>query len=216
MSPARLCDIPPADPHVPPRVSASENLRLLERAPLHGGFFFMRTSGSASWGASDSITGVCCSGLFSAVPRCSRWPSRHPSTVTTSARPAGCWDCDAGKALSARRRRSSERVTGEVSDGANTPWIRTLLVRSVRAMTNSETQKRIRADTLASVVTMYPMAFTMVVASNSRAGLALRREVAELRDCRGDVGPVFAAGRFAPGRVTPHGPAPACGLAWHL
>jgi hypothetical protein len=42
-------------------------------------------------------------------------------------------------------------------------------------MINSETQPQNEANTLATVAGLYPLAFAMVAASNSRAGLALRR-----------------------------------------
>ena len=99
---AHLCAgaVLPADPHLPARVPASENLRRVEAGAISWRSS-TPTSVSAFLVANVSITGVCCSGRFSAVPPCSRWPSPSPSTATTSARPARCWNYD--EDLSGRR-----------------------------------------------------------------------------------------------------------------
>ena len=45
----------------------------------------------------------------------------------------------------------------------------------MRPMINLETRPKNEENTLASMASLYPLAFAMAVASNSRAGLALRR-----------------------------------------
>ena len=59
---------------------------------------------------------------------------------------------------------------------------------NIQAMTNIRIQPQIEMKALATVAELYPLAFAMVMASNSCAGLALRRrEFAGLRSSRSGV-----------------------------